>query len=237
MVWERTKMSVLEAASAAPANTRWRRWHKISALILFAFIIAHIFNHLSGFYGIETYNSVQKILRRVYRFPPVEIFLLLLISWQSILGLTLLIQSLRRGRPKGFWAWTQILSGGFFFVFIVEHLIALLMARLVFRLDTNFYWPASVMSGPPYTYYFIPYYFLGIFALLTHIGIGLRYWAIDAGRPVLGNGIGIGFMLMGAVIGAAIIPILTGALFQIPLSEEWLNYLRYFLPDYTPPVR
>ncbi len=220
------------------ANTaqRLRRWHKFNAFVLMAFITVHFINHLSGVFGIKTYNAVQDVFRTVYRFPPIELILLLVISSQLVLGAILLVRSLRRGWPKGFWAWTQVLSGGLFFLFMVEHLYALFMARLVFHLDTNFSWPASVMSGPPFTYYFIPYYFLGVLAVMTHIGTGMRFWALDAGRETLGNWIGISFMLAGALIGAAIIPILTSALYPIPLTQEWLDYLRYFLPGYMPPA-
>ncbi|PHS29274.1 MAG: hypothetical protein COA85_00970 [Robiginitomaculum sp.] len=183
-----TEVTVLE-----PKN-RLRQWHKISALILFAFIITHLFNHLSGLFGIEAYNAVQKLFRVVYRFPLIEVILLVVIVQQLFLGGILLFRSLRRARPQGFWEWAQVLSGGIFLFFMVEHLYALVMARLVFILDTNFSWPASVMSGPPFTYYFIPYYFLGVFALLTHIGCGMRYWPMDAGKDRLGNRIGIGFL-------------------------------------------
>ncbi len=226
------------SAAPSPSDTRrgLRSWHKFNAFILMAFIAVHFINHLSGLFGIKTYNTVQDAFRTVYRFPPIELILLLAISSQLILGAILLVRSLRRGRPKGFWAWAQVLSGGLFFFFMAEHLYALFMTRLVFHLDTNFSWPASVMSGPPFTYYFVPYYFLGVFAVMTHIGTGLRYWAIDAGREALGNWIGIGFMLAGALIGATIIPILTGVLYPIPLTQEWLDYLRYFLPSYMPPA-
>ncbi len=211
-----------------------RSLHKASAIVLLTFVFFHLTNHLSGLFGILVYNAVQDTFRVVYRFLPIEILLLLIISMQVVFGVVLLVRSLRRGRPKGFWSWAQVLSGGIFAFFMVEHLYALYMARIKFALETDFYWPASVMSGAPFTYYFIPYYFLGVLAIMTHIGVGMRYWAIDAGRPALGDRLGFGFMIAGAAIGAAIIPMLTGALFPIEMPPEWLNYLRYFLPGYTP---
>ncbi|PHR56407.1 MAG: hypothetical protein COA47_12905 [Robiginitomaculum sp.] len=213
-----------------------RQLHKLSALVLLVFVTVHLGNHLSGWFGIDAYNQVQKALRVVYRFPPIEVLLLGLMGVQILLGATLLFKSLRRGRPRGFWSWAQILSGGVFLFFVVEHLWALYMARIAFQLETDFSWPASVMGGAPFTLYFIPYYFLGVFALLTHVGTGVRYWVMDAGHPKAANRVAIGFMLAGAVIGAAIIPVLTGALYDIPLKPEWLEYLRYFYPEYMPPA-
>ncbi|VAV90144.1 hypothetical protein MNBD_ALPHA06-706 [hydrothermal vent metagenome] len=212
-----------------------RRFHKLSALILFAFVLAHMLNHVSGVFGIETYNAVQKALRTVYRFAPVEALLLLLVSGQLLLGATLLVRALRRGRPKGFWAWTQILSGGMLFLFLSQHLYAIYMARLVLKVETDFYWPAAVMSSPPFSWYFTPYYFLGVLALFSHIGVGVRYWALDANRPKLANQLGIGFILAGILIGITIILVLSGALFEIPLSPKWVAYLQYYVPSYTPP--
>ncbi len=225
--------------TATPApSSKIRRLHRLSAIILGVFVFAHLFNHVSGLFGIETYNAVQKTMRIVYRFWLVEAILLIVIAVQMVLGGILLVRAILRGWPQGFWAWAQILSGGIFLLFMAEHMFALAMARLYFQLDTNFYWPASVMSGPPYTYYFIPYYFLGVFALMTHIGVGLRYWAMDANPSVfglaLGNTIGIGFMIAGAAIGALIIPILTGMLFPISMPPEWIEYLRFFLPSFSP---
>jgi succinate dehydrogenase/fumarate reductase cytochrome b subunit len=221
----------------SPTSNFARRFHKTSAMVLVIFVFFHMLNHLSGLFGIEAYNAVQKVLRLVYRFPPVEFILLLMVSSQLLTGMWLLVRALRRGRPQGFWSWLQVISGGMFFWFLAEHLLALVAARWGFGLDTNFSWPASVMNGPPFTWYFIPYYFLGVVAALSHIGVGLRYWALDAGKPKLGNWIGFGCMSAGVVIGAVVVIVLTETLFEIPLSPEWLHYLQSFVPDYAPSTR
>ncbi len=81
------------------------------------------------------------------------------------------------------------------------------MTRLYFDLDTTFYWPASVLSGPPFIYYFIPYYFLGVFAVVAHLGAG---------------------------VSAAILPIIAGAYFEIDLPQEWIDYLLWYVPSFEP---
>ncbi len=217
-------------------SNKLRQLHKLSALVLLVFITMHLGNHLSGWFGIDAYNQVQKAFRVVYRFPPIEILLLCLLGVQIVLGATLLFKSLRRGRPRGFWSWAQVLSGGVFLFFIVQHLWAFYVARAAYQLETDFFWASSVMGGAPFIWYFIPYYFLAVFSVLTHVGTGVRYWVIDAGHEKVANQVGIGFMLAGALIGAAIILVLTGALYDIPLKPEMLEYLRDFYPEYTPPT-
>ncbi len=220
--------------SPALQQQAWRTFHKVNAVILVLFLFMHLATHVSGIFGIETYNAVQKALRLVYRNPVTEPIVLASISLQLLTGMVLLVRTLRQGRPRGLVAWAQVLSGGFFFVFMAQHLFSLGMARLYFGLETNFFWPASVMSGPPYTYYFFPYYFLGVWAVMVHAGIGIRYWLLDAGHERLGNDTALAFAIGGALVSAFILPILAGAYFDIELPREWIEYLRFYVPDFKP---
>ena len=211
----------------------WRRLHRYNAIFLFAFIVVHMMTHLSGVLGIETYNAVQSAFRVVYRNAIVEVVLLASISAQLIIGAVLLGRRIRGGRTSGFWGWLQILSGGYFLLFMVQHLYSLGMTRLYFDLDTNFYWPASVMSGPWFVYYFTPYYVLGVFSVLAHIGAGLRFGLISQGKPVLANRISVSFLVGAAAVALAIPPIIAGALYPIELPQEWIDYLRFYSPTFN----
>jgi succinate dehydrogenase/fumarate reductase cytochrome b subunit len=216
-----------------------RKFHKFNALIIIVFAVAHIGNHLFFVGGPKIYNQVQDALNAVYRFPGIEQILLLSITMQTGVGLVLVVRSLRQKPRRKFWQrdfWekAQIISAVVFAVFIIEHLYALALVRWFTDLETSFYWPASVMSGPPFTYYFIPYYFLGVLALFTHIGIGLRYWAVDAGQQKLGDYIGIGAITLGAICSAVIVLALYGTFYEINLPPEWINYLKSFYPNYAP---
>ncbi|MDZ7783609.1 MAG: hypothetical protein U5K56_11985 [Halioglobus sp.] len=221
------------AARVPHALKRLRATHRVNAMALAAFILVHLLTHLSGYYGIETYNAVQSALRTVYRYPPIEALLLISITAQLLMGAALLVMRLRRGRPHGFWAWLQVVSGGVFFVFMAQHLYSLAMARLYFDLDTNFYWPASVMSGPWFIYYFAAYYVLGVFALFAHIGAGVRF-ALYERRPVAAQRVGVAFLIVGAAIALAIPPIIAGAFYEITLPREWIDYLRFYAPGFEP---
>jgi len=218
----------------AAAPSVLRKAHRYNAIFLFVFIVVHMVTHLSGVFGIETYNRVQDAFRIVYRNPIVETVLLISITGQLFIGAYLLVRRIRAKGVKGFWGWLQVISGGVFFVFMAQHLYSLGMARLYFGLDTNFYWPASVMSGPWFIYYFAPYYVLGVFALFAHIGAGVRFALMDNGSPVLAHRIGISFLAVGALISLAIPPIIAGAFFQIELPQEWIDYLKFYMPGFEP---
>lgn len=208
-----------------------RRLHRFNSLLLAIFIVPHIATHLSGLWGIETYNAVQNGLRIIYRYPPVEIMVLASAAFQALLGTKLLISAIRHG-VVGIWHWIQIASGAIFLIFLVEHLIALGFARLTFGLDTNFYWPASVMSGPPFTYYFVPYYFLGVLSLFVHVGVALRFTLVDRGKFKAAKTIFWTITLLGTAISGLIVLTLLGAFFEIDLPAEWVKYLRAFYPAY-----
>jgi len=223
-------------ATALPAAnySLVRKAHRYNAIFLFSFVIVHMVTHLSGVFGIEAYNAVQDVFRTVYRQPVVESLLLVSITGQLVVGAYLLARRIGRGGVSGFWGWLQIVSGGVFFVFMAQHLYSLGMARLYFGLDTNFYWPASVMSGPWFIYYFAPYYVLGVFALFAHIGAGVRFALIDRGAAAIGNRVGVSFLVAGALISLAIPPIIAGAFFPIDLPQEWIDYLRFYMPAFEP---
>ncbi len=216
-----------------------KKFHRLTAYILIIFVAAHLINHLFLIAGRENYNQVQEILNAVYRNPMLEPILIIAMSFQVIIGLKLAISSLRR-KPKRpfwqrpFWEKAQIISGFVFAYFIIEHLIALAGVRWFNpNLETSFYWPASVMNGAPFTYYFVPYYFLGVLAVMTHMGIGLRFVALRKGKRALGDMLAIGAIVLGAVFGTLIILSLMGVFYEITLPAKWIDYLIMFYPDYT----
>ena len=219
-----------------------RKFHKANALILMVFAVLHIGNHMFLIAGRSTYNQVQDAVNNIYRLPIIEPLLIAAISSQVIVGLILIVKSLRQ-KPKrkfwkrDFWEKAQIISGLVFAWFVIEHLWALGLVRWFTDLETTFYWPASVMNGAPFVYYFTPYYFFGVLALCTHMGIGLRYWALDAGKAKLGNIIGFSAMAVGTVCGGLIVLSLMGAFYEINLPSEWTEYLRSFYPSYTPSLK
>ena len=202
--------------------------HRWNAVFLCIFIALHFVTHLSGVFGVEAYNSVQKTMRYVYRNPVIEPFVLLSAVLQIGWGALLLGRKIREK-----WAHIQVISGAIFLFFITEHLIALVLARWVDGYDTNFYWPASVMNGAPFTWYFFPYYFLGVSSLFVHLGCACRLMLL---RSTYRQYADTGFWapsVAGIAMALVINFTLLGGFFEIQLPDEWVTYLRRFIAYYS----
>jgi len=210
-----------------------KKLHRWNAVFLSVYILAHFITHLSGVFGIDAYNHTQAAMRVVYRNQHIEPLLLQSVFIQVALGGLLLVRQVRKGL-RGKWAHIQAISGGILLYFIAQHVIAMMLARWVDNLDTNFYWPASVMSSAPFVWYFFPYYFLGVSALFIHMGCGVRLALMRSKlRPHATLGFW-GLTILGLAIAMLINLILMGAFFEIRLPDEWLDYLRGFVPDHSP---
>ncbi len=180
--------------------TRLRSLHRVTAMLLAAFIAAHLGNHLLIFAGAEWHIWGMEALRGIYRNPIIEPLLLAAFVSQIAFGLRLLWQ---RGWPRRFWPRLQIVSGGFLAFFLVQHIGATLLTRMVFdTIDTNTYWAAAVVSRAPFQWYFAPYYILGVAALFAHMAVVLHRrpaqrmiaWVVLLAGPVAGLAIVKGLM-------------------------------------------
>ena len=148
--------------------------HKTNAKILGIFILLHLGNHLVLLLGRQAHLEVIEWVRVLYRPWFIEYPLFLLFAAQIVLGVTLIV---KRGRPTNGWAWVQVLSGCYIAFFLLQHLSAAVMARVMHDIDTTTYWAASVVSKPPFVYYFFPYYVLAVFAMFAHAAAALRFAA------------------------------------------------------------
>ncbi|MEP5154673.1 hypothetical protein [Planktotalea sp.] len=122
--------------------------------------------------GRDSHLALMELLRSVYRLQIIEIPLFALFAAQIILGVILMV---KRGKPKGSWAWMQAISGGYIAFFLLQHLGATVMARMNYDFETTTYFAAAVVSGLPYGLYFFPYYVLGITAVFAHIAAAARF--------------------------------------------------------------
>lgn len=59
-----------------------KKLHRLSGLSLSVFLLLHLTNHLFALAGPAVHIAVMKLLRHIYRFPPVEVFLLLCVLFQ-----------------------------------------------------------------------------------------------------------------------------------------------------------
>ena len=146
--------------------------HKINAKVLGVFLVVHFANHAALLVGRDSHLAVMQTLRRFYRLGVVEYPLFALFALQILLGISLV---LKRGKPKGAWAIAQVGSGLYIAFFLLQHLGAIVVARLNYEFETTTYFAAAVVSVTPFAWYFFPYYVLGVTSVFVHIAAAARF--------------------------------------------------------------
>ena len=191
--------------------------HRLLALMLGLFITAHLLGHLAALHSIAAQDAVLETLRRVYRAPWVEPFLLSGFAVQIAIGLRLVWRRMAE-KQKSIWSWLQILSGLYLALFVVLHASAAVWARWQYDLDTDFYWPAGTLVLSPLKYGFAPYYFFGIVSVFIHLAAALHFAGVVRWPKIL---IGAGVLLAIALLAA-----FSGQLYSIELPESHKDYYR-----------
>jgi succinate dehydrogenase/fumarate reductase cytochrome b subunit len=172
--------AAIEGAGVRPAKLAFA--HGISAAAITTFAVFHIANHLTGVLGGEAHIAVMRQLRLVYRQPAIEAALGGFVLFQVASGCVLLFRRTRRSMP----GWIEILqnaSGAYLLLFFASHVSAVLRARYLRHIDTNWIWlTADNLLTDPWSVRLAPYYFLGILALAVHGACGLRWVLLERGR-------------------------------------------------------
>lgn len=109
----------------------------------------------------------MNLLRHFYRNIFVETILVIAVLVQIISGLYLF----KKNRKIAVTSFEKlhIWTGLYLAIFLVIHLGAVLGARLILQLDTNFYFGVAGLNSFPFNLFFIPYYGLAIFSFFGHI--------------------------------------------------------------------
>ena len=192
--------------------------HRITAILLLLFILAHIGNHVAAAFGPKTYNSYLATVRIVYRNPIIEPLLITLVGIQMISGFNLIIKSFQRDAKRSLLSWLEFFSAIVFVLFIVIHLSAIAVTRFYFEIQTDFYWVAEMFRAGALQPYIIGFHFLGIMAVTVHSGIGIKYLFDAMGLGKNGRTVAVSIIAVG--LGASIIAIAaySGKLYPIELN-------------------
>lgn len=151
-----------------------RRLHRLSALVLGAFIALHLANHLAGLWGQAAHAVTQQALARLYRAPMVEPLLLILFLGQMISGLRLSLPRLRLLRKLPPWSRLQTLSGLSLIAFLIIHISAVLTARMAGVPSDLAFAATAFQAGGLWPWLFAPYYGLAVMAVFLHLAAALR---------------------------------------------------------------
>jgi len=99
-----------------------------------------------------------------------------LMLFQVVSGLTLFWRA--TATRSDLYRTLQTSTGAFLTAFIVSHLNAVfILGRAVTKVDTTFLWASGAPVGllpDPWNVRLIPHYSLGVWFVITHMGLGLR---------------------------------------------------------------
>jgi hypothetical protein len=119
---------------------------------------------------------MMSALRKWYRSELVQPVLVTLMLFQVASGVVLLWRA--TAARKDLYGTLQTCTGVFLAAFIVSHLNAVfILGRAVTRVDTTFLWASGAPVGllpDAWNVRLIPHYSLGVWFVITHMGLGLR---------------------------------------------------------------
>ena len=151
--------------------------HGISALlIVLIFLALHLVNHASAAFSPGFNQAMMLALRKWYRSELVQPLLVTLMVFQVVSGTILLWRA--TAARSDLYRTLQTTTGAFLTAFIVSHLNAVfILGREASNVDTNFFWASGAPVGllpDSWNVRLIPHYTLGVWFVITHIGLGLR---------------------------------------------------------------
>jgi succinate dehydrogenase/fumarate reductase cytochrome b subunit len=191
-----------------------RQVHRMLAIGLGTFILLHLCVHLTALGGPNIHNSALKAVQWMYRNPVIEPILFLVLITQAATGTSFLARKWRLPN-KGFWGWTQIVTGLILAWFMLQHALAAMMSRYIFGLDTNFYWVAGPLQHSTLRPVFIPYYFLLVFALFAHLAAFAHF------RLKRKSTIAVAIACSGALTATLIVATFAGAFYTINIPADY----------------
>jgi hypothetical protein len=151
--------------------------HRTSAALLFLIFLSwHLLNHASAAFSPEFNQATMIILRKCYRSEWVQPVLVTLMLFQVVSGIILLWRA--TAARNDLYHTLQTSSGAFLAAFIASHLNSVfVLARTVTKVDTTFLWASGTPVGllpNAWNVRLIPHYSLGVWLVITHMGLGLR---------------------------------------------------------------
>ena len=191
--------------------------HRFFASIIVVFIALHLLNHLLAIVSVELHIIFMNAVRPFYRNLFVEVILLLSLLVQIFIRIKSVLRS--RGKRRGFYQKAQVVSGLYLSFFILLHVSAVLYGRYFLELDTNFYFAASGLYADVLVLFFVPYYFLAIVSVFTHIACVVRYYIAMKSTHAAANKFALSIVIIGMLISSLVIASLYGAFYEVIIPE------------------
>ena len=193
--------------------------HRMSALVLGAFILVHLVNHLFIISGAEQHIAFMETFRVIYRNLVAESILLFCVLFQVSSGLYFVWR--RKGQRSGFLEKAQALSGLYLAYFLLNHVGAVLFGRYVAELDTNIYFGIAGFYTAPFHLYFIPYYSLAVLAIFVHISCAFHWLTRTSINERSRKTLTYSIMGLGLIISVLLMLGFNGVFNDISIPQEY----------------
>ena len=175
--WAMRRQGADRPASFIPNSIPLRVAHGTSALLIVLIFLAwHLLNHARAAFSAELSQAMMNSLRKWYRSELVQPVLVILMLFQVVSGAALFWCA--TGARSDLYRTLQTSSGALLVAFITSHLNSVfILGRAVTKVDTTFLWASGAPVGllpDPWNVRLIPHYSLGVWLVITHMGLGLR---------------------------------------------------------------
>jgi len=209
--------SVLRIAMMPSLNTI----HRMLAALILLFVAIHLLNHTVAIAGADSHIEIMELFRVLYRNPIVEIVILFCLLLQISIGFYFVIRS--KNKRHDLFSRAQLFSGLYIAFFVLFHVGAVLNGRYNLNLDTNFYFASAGMYIGQLKYFFIPYYFLAVVAVFTHVACFAR-WRISRNASIdRANIVAAAMVITGVLLGILIVASLAGVFYDVNIPNEYKN--------------
>lgn len=144
-----------------------KTFNKISFIFITLFVSIHILNHIIVLVSVEKHILFMENFRVLYRNIYVEIFLLGIVFFHIIKNIKNIW--ITRKEKKSSFQKIILIAKLYLIYFLINHIGAVILGRLIFNLDTNIYYAVAGLHAFPFSLYFVFYYFLSISCLFIYI--------------------------------------------------------------------
>ncbi len=169
-------------ASPAANDRQLVRVQAISGALFALFLLVHLVNQMLAALGPAAYNGTQRVLRRGYQAPVLEIFLVLLpMLVHAVAGVLRMLRRRARQQPAPTALASRLhrLSGIVLLVFFIGHVVATRSGSLLYKTYPEF-------VGIAFTLRWVPAYFFPYYTLFSIAGLYHAIYGLGIALPVLG---------------------------------------------------
>jgi succinate dehydrogenase/fumarate reductase cytochrome b subunit len=151
--------------------------HRLSAVVITIFALAHVANQVVAFVSVSSYNATMNVLRVGYHQPVVLGLIMAATAIQIATGSAMFMKKVRAGSLS---ANLQAVTGWYLALFLLTHVFGGLLLRLIGPVMTTGAAPVSEFDllATPRSTAQLPFLLLGVATFLFHVGVYARLMAM-----------------------------------------------------------